>query len=284
MSEYFNRKVAIVLGEPGETGFRYEDLRVNFTVTKDDTPTPNSANITVYGFSRDTVQFLESNSLVVQLFAGYDTPGLIFLGDITKAVTTLEGPERRTKIESGDGQQAVTQSKISKSYGAQTDPADIIGDLGGSIAEKLGGDKDKVKKAVKKKASSLLPSTPTYPRGVALQGKASDELTKVTRANGLDWFIQDGELQIYKPGFATQTDAFVLSPTSGLIGSPKLTDKGRVEARSLLNSELRVGRLVVLRSERFEGFFVIRKVKYKGDSGWENEFYADLELTEKKAQ
>jgi hypothetical protein len=253
-------------------------------VTKDDSPTPNSGKITVYNLSRDTVNSLSGSSddLAVMLWSGYgdSEPGLLFAGDITKVTTTLEDVDRQTVIESGDGQQAVSTARVSKSYGPQTSASDMVGDMAGKLADKLGMDKDKARKKASDITKKYMPDTPSYPRGLTVDGPAAQEMSKVLRANKMDWTIQDGELIVYKPGEAIQTDAFVLSPETGLIGSPSLTDKGRLEVKALCNSEFRPGRLVSVESDHFTGFYVIRRVKHSGDSGWSKDFYSVLECTE----
>lgn len=283
---FFNRVTRVGFQEVGQDGVdRYEGLRIAFEVTKTDGPTPNTGKITVWNLSEDSVARLQATPHRVFLWAGYKgSEGLVFLGDITQVEAAKEGTERVVTITSGDGQNALTSARISKSYAGQTDPADIIGDLGAGIAEKLGADKAQAKARIKDKVSSYLPKTTganPNPRGQTFSGQASTELRKALRANKLDFMVEDGELKIVKPGEDTEGgEAYYLTPDTGLIGSPVMGDKGRLGAKTLLIPVLRPTGYVKIESHNFSGFYIIRSLRFIGDSGWDRPYYVELELKE----
>ena len=262
---------------------KHKGLRVSFDVTKDDSPDPNHGTIRIYNLNPNQVHdIVGGGDWRVYLWAGYDTddPPLLFVGDITKATTSREGADTITEIESGDGQDALSSTKMSKSFSTDIDAGSMLGEMAGSLAENLGMDGKSAEQRVSSSVNSLVPETPNpYPRGATFDGPASHSLSQALRANKLDFTIQDGELIIVRPGFSDQTEAFRISETSGLVSDPGLTDDGRLEITSLLNSELRPLKAVVIDTTQFEGVYVIRKVEYKGDTH-ATDFYANLELTE----
>jgi len=60
-----------------------------------------------------------------------------------------------------------------------------------------------------------------YANGFAFVGRARDGLTKACEFMGLEWSIQNREVQILGKGGVYRKQAYVLSPSSGLIGSPE---------------------------------------------------------------
>jgi len=101
------------------------------------------------------------------------------------------------------------------------------------------------------------------------------QLREMAKSANLDLSIQEGELLLTQVGQPLSTTAVVLSPTSGLIGSPQAGTKGEVKARALLLPGLKPKRQVEIKSELVSGMYVITKAKYTGDTSG-NDWYADI--------
>lgn len=283
MSLLFDRQVYFKYGVPGQDdGTRIDGLRVSFDVTKDDGSSANHANIDVYNLSRNTVADMQKDDKHLLLFAGYDdAAGLIFVGDITKAKSEMRNGDRVTTIESGDGINALRDSRHNKSYAPGQQASEVMGDLAGSMADKLGMDGEQLSGSVAEQASGAIEGvTGEFTRGTSVSGNAADSMTRVARANRLDWYIVDGEIRVVPQDGPDDEEAFVISPDTGLIGSPQWTDEERLEVKTLLQPDIRPRSTVRVESREFSGFFLVRSVNHKGDSGWSQDFYSILECTE----
>lgn len=273
--EFYDREVYLVVGAPGAEGREIRGLRIGFEVMKDDTSSPNRAKITVYNLNADSAALLKRPDVVVQLFGGYrDQANLLFLGDVTRAVTTIEGADAKTVIESGDGQAAQSSARSRVALKGQTTVGGVLKaalkDVVSDPTKALSGLSDDVKGE-------------TIPRGYSASGPTKTVLRGLARARRFDWFYQDGELVIVDRDQATREPAVLLTPETGLIGSPaRLTGKGAkgIQLKSLLNGRIRPRRILKVESASFTGYFLVRKLTHRGDSGWEPDFFTIIEATE----
>ena len=89
-------------------------------------------------------------------------------------------------------------------------------------------------------------------------------------------------LQVLPRGRALQRSAVVLSPSTGLVGSPKI-GKGRVaSAVAIIQPDLQPGRLVDLRASTVSGVYRIEEVEFEGETHG-TPWYANLQLREPRA-
>ncbi len=101
--------------------------------------------------------------------------------------------------------------------------------------------------------------------GEVLSGPAMRELGRLLKRAGLEHSIQDGEIQVTKIAAALEGIAVVLSPETGLLGSPEIASTGIVKVKALLQTDIFPGRKVSLRSASLTGFYRVEKVTYVGD-------------------
>ena len=96
---------------------------------------------------------------------------------------------------------------------------------------------------------------------------------------GVKWHEADGVVRFSAPGEA-QVDAptIVLSPETGLIESPIVTDEG-AEARSFLNPAIVLGCLLDLESAALSGQWKVVSLRHTGDT-WQGEFETGVDLRE----
>lgn len=272
MTRQFRRYVRVVIGVPGEEGRAIEGLRIGFEVIKQDGQALNTAKIKIWGASDDTVALASRRDASVQLIAGYGgVGGLLFLGTITRVISTRADAERILEIESGDGQ-AAAGKPAALTLGGGTSLKDTLGPLAG-IAQ-IGLD-----------LAGIDANAPLQaPRGVSLSGPALGQVNRIAKLNKLDWTIEDNVLRLFKRGEASTLPALLVTPNTGLIGAPKPGTAGRIELRMLASSEVRLRRIIRLESRDVTGWFLVRRVKHTGDSGWASEYYSDIEATPIKAR
>jgi len=97
------------------------------------------------------------------------------------------------------------------------------------------------------KAPTQLPALPNtkYQRGRVFYGMTRDEIREFAAAYGLSWSIQDGVLQFVPLTGFVPGNVPIVSPQSGLVGVPEITQNG-LELRTLINPQIRIGSLIKL--------------------------------------
>ena len=268
----FGRRVELTVIDRVGVGRRFTGNRVDFTVTRDRGSKPNRAEVKVYGLSPASRQLIKSEGAGVALLAGYpDDAGQIFQGDITSAFVEIEPPEVMTTIAAGDGQSQLLQRvSLSLVPGTSAEQAfqQIAAQMGVTVASR---------------SRAVFPGVgPFYAFGSA--ESALDEL--VGRFGGA-WSIQDGELVISEPTLADHRDAILISPETGLVGSPSVmtkkdgdVDMKGVKWKGLLNHRILPGSRCELDSRELYGFYVAHKVIHRGDTGFDNKFHTEVEARE----
>lgn len=262
MSQIFNRTYRLVFGLAGQPGAQITGLRVAFKVEKHDGASANTATIKVWNLSKTTRELAQQSNAIVQLFAGYgDNAPLIFLGAITRVTEEDDGVNSVTTIHSGKA--TTGAAPLSTTINGQAFARDVLGKAIEPL-QAIGVD------------VTAVPNKPiAAPRGITLSGEPGAVLNKLTRANNLDWWIEDGVVTVAPRGFATQDTAFVISPQSGLEGSPRPIKPSKdvggsrlsVELTARLNAEFRVRRILqVANTRELAGWYLIRRILHEGDT------------------
>lgn len=285
MTQLFDRDIEVNIGglllaSHDTSGADQAVLRIVFDIVKTGTSKPpNKARLEIYNLSEDSrSKIQEQKRLPVSIKAGYrGNIAQLFIGDMrfgnsSKVGSSKEGADWVTTIEAGDGAKEFKSKRISQSLAPGTKVTDALK----KAAEALGvgtGNLDKVIAAGSKRAGLS-----EYTNGTVLSGKASDSVDNIVKSMGLEWSIQDGQLQILEPKQTTQDTAVVLESGTGLVGSPAAGDKGIVKATSLLQPDIFPGRKIQLKSFAFEGtFFKATKVRHTGDT-WGTKWFTEMEL------
>lgn len=247
-------------------------LRVQFKVTRTSSKEPNEAAVSIYNLAPETRVALQEKDILTQIECGYaDNVHQIFLGRLDYARSFREGADWVTSFQSTDGGRAFRKSRINLSLKGPVKPERVLDEIGKSMDLDLGNLKQKVAEGGPRKAVK------SFLGGFVASGKAEAELTKITNTMGLQWSVQDEQLNVLAPDETLGTLARVLSPATGLIGSPEPGDKGRITARCLILPNLIPNSRVKIEAREIEGFYKVEKVTYTGDT-WGNDWYSDLEL------
>lgn len=229
-----------------------DGLRITFGIEKTNEPHPNTAQIEIYNLSEHTRSQLEGKGTRVLLEAGYQQNiATVFQGNVTKVVHKIAGPDIITTIEGGDGDNVFRNARIDRGFPPGTSHAQIFDDLANAMQLPMS-------------AQVGIPQG-QFAHGLTLSGYVRDHLDYLTDKDSLEWSIQDETLQIVPRRQSTVDAIVVLSPTTGLVGSPNKTKDG-VEFTSLLQPRLRPGRRVQVDSRLLQGLFKVRKVTHKGDA------------------
>jgi hypothetical protein len=265
----FDRKVRVQVDE-----YVIEELDVAFEIVKSlSAQTPNSAEIRIWNLNAEHRKRLqELEKVYVSLEAGYvGGTSLLFRGDLRDVLSTREGSEWITTVTSDSGRLA-RKRRILKSFAPGATVQDVLTAAAKAMGVRLG---NTAAKTVSAKIQGTQASK--FFNGYALAGAIEGELDRLARSCGLEWSIQEDELQFLDQGKPLQELGIELTPDTGLIGSPEPGNKGITEARCLMIPDLFPGRRIRITSEHVTGIYRAETTKHTGNTA-ERDWYVDLEL------
>ena len=215
----FNRVASLVVGKEGGKGKELAGLRFSFSIQKGSTKTPNQCTVKVWNAAPDTRALIEVIGNVLILKTGYSEDigaTTIFTGNVTRTLTVREGPDWITELELQDGFVEFRDAKVSLSFGKGATVLQVVT----AISKKFGLPVRPLPADVAKKQD---------PAGFAFVGRVRDAMDKACENGGLEWSIQNREIQIIKKGGVFKQKAYLLTPDTGLIGSPMQESKTMTE-------------------------------------------------------
>lgn len=280
----FDRQVRVAIGESGGSGFEIGaagadgiPLHVKFSFEKADVENPNTGKVTIWNLNKEHLAALEKKDCIVAVRAGYaGSISEAFQGTVTHASTTKEGADCMTEIELSSGMVELRDTDFSLSYAEGTKTDVIYQEAAAQMGLPLSSSAGAVER----------PTVLTA--GFSFVGGAKSLLNRVTRMDGINWTIQDGVLQLLKPGEPISMNCYELNAQSGLIGVPKRVNisagsgssKGGSETAQaggesaqlgwevtyLMNLAIGVNSYIHISSEAVNGYFRVQKISIDGDN------------------
>ncbi len=255
---------------------RWTDLRVTFKIEKNSSKHTNNAEITIYNLSPTSRMGIVQRGTPVALVAGYtDTAAIIYVGELVEPTHTRDGSDWTTKLVCRTGD-AAWYRYTSRAYTGSVPRVQVLTDLAASMGY-----------SVPTAGAALVSDHGVLGTGIVTHGQVHAEMDYLLRPLGLEWSIQDGELQIVAMNTGTREPAVLLNATSGLIGTPEPQEayhftatRGKpkgIKAKSLLQPSIRPGRLVKIESESATGVYVVNTCTHTGDThgnDWQTELEA----------
>lgn len=231
----FGRKYRITISDDSGEALDVSDLRCTFNIIKTIQMEPNSSEISIYNLNAKTENQIIMYGKRVTVEAGYEGTqfGLIFDGDILQTIREREnGTTLKLSIIALDSDRAINfdiaNFSIVKGQTARNVIDNIVNKATnpistGSISEKLNGQK--------------------LTRGKVVFGKASDFIRQIAKSNELQYYMDDGSLNLISLSELPEGEIIELTPTTGLIGTPEQTDYG-VSGQCLLNPRIKLNSLI----------------------------------------
>lgn len=273
MTRLFHREVALTVSKVVSADKFFQtrdevtirDLRVAFSIEKNLESTPNTCTATVYNLSQASRAELHSDGLQVRLLAGYDgSLASLFVGDLDRATSKLNGATWETRLELGDGTKAHRHGRVERSFKAGADALTLLNETAKSMDLAL--------------PTSLADATGMQDKlsgGIVLSGPSQAEMTRLLKAKGFGWSIQDGVLQVLPHDGATTVEAILVSVDTGMVGTPEM---GVPEAKgkpAVLTIAKKIdpgalptpGGRILVDARDINGLFVVRRVTHVGDTG-----------------
>lgn len=277
MEQYFRKARARFSGgftvNPG--GIQKHELKIAFNISKGVSSSANTAEIEIYNLTESHRNSIGREFDEVTLEAGYLPPsgggnvGIIFRGQIRDVEHTRDGPNIVTRISCGDGDRALRKATMAKSYPKGTPVKTVLEDAYTEL-EKYGVTRGEWK----------LPDgmEPNFKRPYYACGSCSRQLDTLGRGHGFYWSLQNQTMEII-PGDGFVGGLVLITPQSGMIGVPTITDNG-VKVSALLNPAIRPNRRVKVESQVLEmnaanGVYRVSQCDYSGDN-MDGDFQVDI--------
>ena len=257
-----------------------DSMNIGFTVERTLKKEPSTLTATIYNLSADTRERLQKQSnLIVTLEAGYqENFHSIFVGDVRIVRQRREPPLLAVDIEAGDGYKG---SKIwARKFFAKGTSVDSVFRY---LATKSGVGPGNVDRAAQIREDNGLPDR--LENGITVRGYAHEEFAALAKSRGIEWSIQDNEVQALKYGkgkegvpvttVSSGASAEYPEPT-GLIGYPTVDNKGTLVFNHRLLPNVFPGSLLNVQTEFVKGRYRVLRALYSG-SLWGSDFNIEVE-------
>lgn len=247
------RTVTALVGPPGGTGILFTEEYMSGSVKTFKGSKPNECTHTIHNLSDATIAQLEAPNQTLQIKAGTTFVGEIFKGQITSrgVVTKNDIPNRTTTITAKDGRRIYRDTQVSRAYPPNTTVQSVVQDLLTLSGLPVG-------------TGSVYP-TDSFPAGWAHQGLWRQALTEILAPRGFYFTIQGGVIYVLNEASTAPGNVPLLSPSTGLIGSPTRTKQG-CNVASVLNSAIIAGRGIQVQSQFFNGLYRCAVVEHRYDT------------------
>ena len=179
---------------------------------------------------------------------------------VTFAKTKLDGSDELTELELVDNRIELRDTYVSVSYTGAVNCKTLIQDT----ADQMGVTVSFAYNATFK----------DIPNGYSYVGPARNVLTKACETSGLVWSINNGVLQVKKPGDTMSREVYELSAETGLVGTPERVqiseENGSFsygwDVEYLMNAAINIDDFVYLNSKYVRGYFRVYSVVVEGDN------------------
>ncbi len=242
--------------------------KIEIEIKREASETPATGTIIIYNLSRDTEQQIFERGESIIISAGYgDRTNIIFDGAVQR-VEKEHDITQRTRTTSIT--LAGANVAVNKLSGVST-----IGFSGSrplrSVVSLLVADLDLILGPL-----DAIPDIEVS--DYSFSGQTAKALTTLLAGRGVHWYEQDGTIRFNSSALHQQSDGnlITLSPETGLIGSPSITDDG-VATRSTLKPQAKIGDPLYLTSDTITGAWKIVSLLHKGDN-WQGDFFTELSL------
>lgn len=262
MSLLYDRVVEVTVA-----GLEITDLRMSFDVSREIDETETTGRLDIYNLRPENEERIFQRGKRVTIRAGYPTTlATIYDGTVQQVVRIRDGLARVVRIDLGDMVRAASTLSgwTSKTWAGQVAVRSIATDIMADLKVPAG-------------PLDAIPADATAQDWV-WSGPSAAALTALLRRVNCRWFEEDGLIRINKTGM-TQPDAptIRLSPTSGLVKSPIVTDDG-LEAEMFLRPDVVLGCIIDLESETFNGLYKVAGLRHIGDNYRNGRFITWVDL------
>lgn len=259
--DQWGRAATIELGDLKIVQVPFERcMRFSFSVSRDKTEFPNTAEVKIWGLNQATRERLERQSeLTCRVMAGYkDQAAQIFFGEVQDAHTIRDGADRILRVTLGEGQNEYMSKEVALSFAKGTPLNTVLAKLVAATGQGIGN-------ANQLSSLALASGSKELEGAYVAHGSAVFELQVFCDSIGLDWSFQDNQFMGAPSGKPYRADGPLLSPSTGLI-NVMLDRRGNIEGKALLLPDLIPGVGFRVESDSVTGDFVANATTHEGDN------------------
>jgi len=235
LAELYGRRYRIIVA-----GTDISELHCIFNIEKTMSSTPNKSTLQIYNLAPKTRNSIISGKRVT-VEAGYEQEqyGLIYDGDVVVVVNSgINGIDKLTQVIAQDGDLFLNNEFINVSYSSGQKSIEYFEQAVGSVGGETDSVTDEAKDAV-------------LPRGKVMFGNTSDYMRQFAKNEDALFFIDDGKINLVKAADPPRGEIVSLSPSSGLVGTPELSEDG-IRGKCLLNPMFKLNGLVHIDNSHVE--------------------------------
>jgi hypothetical protein len=291
----YGRKFRVYVADQQGDAWDVSNLRCTFAIEKVALATANYAEITIYNLTNDSETTIIKEGVRVIVEAGYDgfintetgeqteakQYGKIFDGDVIQFLRGREDNVDYTlTLICLDGDSFLNNNIIKTTLTAGMTQRQLV-------------DHITAKPLTPTEIGRISPelSTQRLPRGKVFFGMPKDYLGDIARDNAASFWVDDGQVYITKATDITAEEALVLTPQTGLIGTPQQKQDG-VSFKCLLNPSIRLMSMVkldntMIRQQKYQlgqipsqldqdGQYQVYKLRHVGDTRGD-EWYTEVD-------
>lgn len=249
MSDYlYGRKYRVLVADKNNVALDVSNLWCTFRVERVALQVANYAEINIFNLSAGTEGTIINEGVRVVLEAGYQgftegkfgteakQYGQIFDGQIIQTLRCKEDNNVDLKLTliCLDGDSFLNKNIIKMTVNAGMNQRKIINQIASQA---------KIPTDIGRISPEL--SAKNLPRGKVFFGMPKDYLRDIAKDNGANFWVDENMIYITKPTDIPPGQALVLTPKTGLIGTPQQTQEG-VQFKCLLNPSLKLMGMVKL--------------------------------------
>lgn len=231
MPDLYLRKWRVLVSDDNGIALDVSDLRCAFIIEKRAIQAVNYADITIFNLNAETENVIIQSGARVVVEAGYENGqyGVVFDGEVFQPVWGRENViDMSLTLHCIDGDSFLHQNFAAFAMSAGYDYRGVIASIAANA---------RVKMPVGHVTEGL--AQQQAPRGRVVFGDPKRYLRTLAKANQATFFVNDGEVQVMKLSDVPDGEALVISPETGLVGTPEQTEYG-FRFRSLLNPSIRL--------------------------------------------
>ena len=264
MSELFGRAWRVQVGS-----LDVSELAIRFKAKRTLAMRAGTLDLEIRNLSpehRREIQTARRFRTFVEVQAGYvGGMSLIFRGDLRKAVPAREGTDWIVKVTAGDGEHALRSARVSRSFAPGTTVQAVVQHIAEAMGVGIGNAVTALRGASLGTAGLI---GDALPEGTVLHGSAAAELTRLCESARKTWSSPEGNLQIPDRGGALSRTAILLSPDTGMVGTPEIVNRRVITVKALLQPGLVPGQQVVVQSDALLSTapWRITEADYSGDT------------------
>lgn len=246
-------------------------LKAEFNITKTLKKEPNKCELSIYNLKKSSRIAFQARKQQVVVEAGYlDNTSQLFSGTLEYASSVHDGLDWITTLQASDGTKQMKSARINTSIKGPAKVKDVLS----TAAAAMGLNPGNLARTVAKGA--LRGNLTEFTNGIVLSGKAEKVLGGIAESMGYSFSVQDGQLIFLGKNDSLGTTVPVISPSTGMVGSPEPGEDGFINVRTMIQPNLLPGHRIRIESASVQGFYRIEQTDFSGDT-WGQNWYADLE-------